>query len=145
MTAAAASVRQMWADWLQFVGESPATTTLQYSSWYFADNEKDADELVELVLAGVKRGTAASGWEYQHEGEPLPVAGALHIVTDYSGFARCLIRTTHIEVLPYRDVPASFAETEGEGDRSIEYWRSVHWPYFERVHARIGRRRVVRT
>ena len=39
----------MWADWLETIGETPESTDLQYSSWYFADNEKDADELVELA------------------------------------------------------------------------------------------------
>jgi uncharacterized protein YhfF len=133
------SVHRMWADWLETTGETPETTDLQYSSWYFADNESDADELVALVLSGVKRGTAGSGWQYEHEDEPLPAAGELHVVTDYRGVARCVIRTTRIEVVPYRDVPASFAEREGEGDKLLEYWRSLHWPYFERVHARLGR------
>ena len=133
------SVQRMWADWLQTIRETPETTDLQYSSWYFADNEKDANELVELVLAGVKRGTAGSGWEYEHEGKPLPQVGELHIVTDFSGLARCVIRTTRVEVVPYEQVAAGFAEVEGEGDKSLAHWRSLHWPYFERVHARIGR------
>ena len=133
------SVHRMWADWLRSVGDTPESTDLRYTSWYFADNEKDANELVELVLAGVKRGTAGSGWEYEHEGEPLPEVGELHIVTDFSGLARCLIRTTRVEILPYEDVPASFAEVEGEGDKSLAHWRALHWPYFERVHARFGR------
>jgi uncharacterized protein YhfF len=133
------SVHGMWADWLESIGETPEITDLHYSSWYFADNEKDANELVELVLAGVKRGTAGSGWEYEHQAEPLPAVGELHIVTDFQGLARCLIRTTRVEVLPYRDVPASFAEVEGEGDQSLAHWRSLHWPYFERVHAAFGR------
>ena len=133
------SVEQMWSDWLATLGETPETTELQYSSWYFADNETDADELVSLVVSGVKRGTAGSGWQYEHEGEPLPKVGELHIVTDYRGFARCLIRTTRVAVVPYAEVPASFAEVEGEGDKSLAHWRSLHWPYFERVHARIGR------
>ena len=133
------SVQRMWSDWLRTIGHTPETTNLQYSSWYFADNEKDANELVELVLAGVKRGTAGSGWEYEHEGKQLPEVGELHIVTDFKGFARCVIRTTRVEVVPYEYVPASFAEVEGEGDKSLAHWRSLHWPYFERVHAQFGR------
>lgn len=133
------TVPRMWADWLRSIGDTPDATDLEYSSWYFADNEKDANELVELVLDGVKRGTAASAWEHEHEGEPLPAVGELHIVTDYRGLARCLLRTTRVDVLPYEQVPESFAEVEGEGDKSLAHWRSLHWPYFERVHARIGR------
>jgi len=35
-------------------------------------------------------------------------------------------------------VDADFAAREGEGDRSLEYWRSVHWDFFSRNLAAFG-------
>jgi uncharacterized protein YhfF len=32
-----------------------------------------------------------------------------------------------------REVDAQFAYDEGEGDRSLDHWRTAHWEYFSRV------------
>jgi uncharacterized protein YhfF len=37
-------------------------------------------------------------------------------------------------------VDALFAYEEGEGDRSLAWWRDAHWRYFSRVCERIQRR-----
>jgi len=110
-----------------------------YRVWYFGDNQDDADGLVALVLAGTKQATASAFWAHESDGEPLPAHGDLSIVTDWAGVAQCLIRTTVVEVVPYNEVTPAFAAIEGEGDRSLAYWKTVHWPYFSREMRRIGR------
>ncbi|WP_238136670.1 ASCH domain-containing protein [Variovorax sp. JS1663] len=45
----------------------------------------------------------------------------------------------HFEVVPFEQVTAEFAATEGEGDSSLAWWREAHWRYFGRECARIGR------
>jgi len=109
-----------------------------YSVWHFCDNESDADELVELVLAGRKRATAGLLWSYEAEGEPLPQVGDLSVVTDWGGRARCVIRTISVEVIPFQSVTPEFAAIEGEGDGSLEYWRTAHRAAFERELADTG-------
>lgn len=109
-----------------------------YSVWHFCDNQADADELVELVLAGRKRATAALLWSYEAEGEALPQAGDFDIVTDWSGRARCVIRTISVEVVPFEAVSSDFAAAEGEGDGSLEYWREAHRAAFGRELAAAG-------
>ena len=37
------------------------------------------------------------------------------------------------ELDPTIKVPARRAFLEGEGDRSLEYWRLTHWNYYQRV------------
>ena len=44
-----------------------------------------------------------------------------------------------MEVKPFNMVDAQFAYDEGEGDRSLEYWRQAHWRFFEGTCAEIGR------
>ena len=102
------------------------------SAWHFCDNAEDADACAALVLAGRKRATAPSRWGLEARGEPLPRPGDLHVVTDWSGVARCVIRTTAVEVVPVRDVTAAHAAAEGEGDGSLAFWRRVHRAYYER-------------
>jgi uncharacterized protein YhfF len=111
-----------------------------YTAWHFSDTEESADALAELVRAGRKRATAAALWAHEATGEPLPQPGDLSVVTDWSGRARCIIRTTSVEIVAFSEVDDEFARAEGEGDGSLAYWRTVHWAFFTRELARLGRR-----
>ena len=132
------SVREMWRA---FCAERPDLADLDtpYAAWHFCDNQKDADELVELVLAGQKRATAGALWSYEAEGEAIPAVGDFSVVTEWSGVARCVIRTIAIEIMPFDEVTEEFAATEGEGDGSLEYWRRGHWAHFTREAELSGR------
>ncbi|MDF1799580.1 MAG: methyltransferase domain-containing protein [Planctomycetota bacterium] len=131
-----ASVQALWAAYLARLGETPETTRRTYSAWAFGDHADLADELCELVLAGTKRATAGALKEYAAEGMPIPHVGELSVVTDGAGIARCVIRTTRVDRIHYADIDAEFAHTEGEGDKSLEYWREGHARYFvRRFHA----------
>jgi uncharacterized protein YhfF len=104
----------------------------QLNAWYFCDNEKDANECAELVLAGIKRATATSIYAFELNQEPLPRLGDLNIITDWNGKPQCIIKTTQIDIIPFSNVSAEFAAIEGEGDKSLAYWRNVHWAYYNR-------------
>jgi len=108
-------------------------------AWSFGDSPELADELLTLVLDGVKTGTAAAVWEYEAADEPLPRKGDLSIVLDGAGEPRVLIRTTQVETVPFDAVSAEHAAAEGEGDRSLEDWRAGHERYWRRTLAQIGR------
>ena len=41
------------------------------------------------------------------------------------------MRTSKITICPFKDVTAEHAFKEGEGDRSLEYWRRVHKEFLE--------------
>jgi len=68
-----------------------------------------------------------------------PTSGDLSIVEQWSGEPVCVIETSSALVLPFEQVGAEFAATEGEGDGSLESWRSGHWAYFGRECARLGK------
>lgn len=106
--------------------------------FHFSDNEPDAIELATLVLGGAKTGTASLAWTYEAKVAPLPAAGDFSIVTDWHGAPLCVIETTGVVLAPFDAVTAGFAASEGEGDRSLEHWRRVHWDYFGRECARLG-------
>lgn len=110
-----------------------------YEAFHFDDNEDSANALAELVLAGTKRATAGLQWSFEAEQKPLPKPGDLSVVTNWDGMPLCVIETLQVNVVPYDAVTERFAMTEGEGDRTLRYWREVHWLYFGRECKRIGR------
>jgi uncharacterized protein YhfF len=134
------SASELWAQFLASdIPEAAAAASAGFTAWHFGTGGRMADELVELVLFGNKRATTGSLWSYEHEGDPLPQVGEFSVVTDGSGTARCVIRTTQVEVVPFSSVDAEFAAAEGEGDLSLEYWREGHWRYFTAELAAFGR------
>lgn len=87
MNSSGNSVEIMWDMYLERIGENPSDTRLRYTSWHFCDNKKDADELVELSMIGTKRATASLFLLYELEGEKVPEAGDISILTDWDGNA----------------------------------------------------------
>ena len=110
-----------------------------YEAAYFGDSEELANELGDLVLRGTKRATAGSLWSFEEEGKRLPAPGDLTIVTSWSGEPLCIFETQAIEIVPFREVTAEFAATEGEGDGSLAFWQEAHRQYFTRELSRAGR------
>ena len=96
------------------------------------------DLLAELVAKGVKTATASAYDEYVHYEEELPEVGDLDVVLDGQGQAVAIIETTKVTVIPFREVSADHAYKEGEGDRSLAYWRQVHEELFTKWLADIG-------
>lgn len=110
-----------------------------FQVWYFGLGSEDAEELANLVLQGKKRATASLVWEYEDKPEDAPVLNGYSIVTDFEGNPKCVLQTVELRVLPFNEVDAEFAFDEGEGDQSLDYWRAVHWDYFSRRCAGIGK------
>ena len=96
-----------------------------YSAWGFGDAP---DQLADLVLKGIKTATASAYDLYFMEGEeePLPQPGDYSIILDSKDEAICIIQTTKTTVVPFNEVSEEHAYKEGEGDRSLAYWRAVH-------------------
>ena len=97
-------------------------------SFAFGDNPGLADELLELVIKGVKTATCST------EDEPnTSTPGERWVVLDGTGTPRCVIETVEVSYRRYKEVDAAFAHDEGEGDRSLAYWRNAHRRYFGRM------------
>ena len=107
----------------------------EYEAWAFGD---DPDTLAELVRTGVKTATASAYPFYELEGEELPKAGEYSVILNTKDEAVCIIRTTKVYVTPYCQVTAEQAWKEGEGDRSLDYWRRVHEAFFRKELEAVG-------
>jgi len=125
------NISRMWHAYLKSIGETIKSTEKNYEAWHFCMDEKNANDLAELVKKGVKKGTTSLYFSYQLENEALPKIGQHNIILDWAGHPQCVIKTTNVEVLPFNKVTEAFAKIEGEGDGSLVYWRKVHRIAFE--------------
>ena len=100
----------------------------------FGDSKKLADELVALVRQGIKTATCSALIGCEKDKIPLPQKGDLSIVLDGNGDPILVIETVGVVILPFNEVSEQFAFEEGEGDRSLAYWRKAHENYFRRNH-----------
>ena len=126
--------RQLWQEYIKGENNDGAVP----DSWYFCDNETCANELLALVLAGQKVATACLVWILELNHEPIPTPGTKSIITDWAGNAKCIINTTQVNIVPFIKVNQDFARLEGEGDASLDYWRTIHWDYFGMELARFA-------
>jgi uncharacterized protein YhfF len=98
------------------------------NTFSFGDNPRLADELTALVLAGTKTATC---WAIS-EGL-LSQVGERMVLVDGAGRPRAIIETVELTQRRFNHVDAAFAHDEGEGDRTLEYWRRAHRTYFTRL------------
>ncbi len=124
-------IEEFWAEFVENTGiDGP------HEAWAFGDESLGdlATELALLVRDGPKRATAGLASEYEVGGECLPKVGDLSLVLDGDGVPICVIRTTHVEIRRFADVDEAFAWDEGEGDRTLAWWRRAHVRFFERFN-----------
>ena len=104
-------------------------TWRDYETFSFGDSPELANELVELVLAGAKRATC---WA-ESQGLLSAEVGKLMVALDGYGVPRAVLRTLELNKRRFDEVDEAFAFDEGEGDRSLRFWRDAHKRYFTRL------------
>jgi len=121
-------IEEFWTEFVSATGiDGP------HEAWAFGDASLGdmATELALLVRDGPKRATAGLMADHEAGDEPLPNAGDLSIILDGRGVPICVIRTMQVEIERFGDVDEAFAWDEGEGDRSLAWWRRAHVRFFE--------------
>jgi uncharacterized protein YhfF len=98
-----------------------------FEPFSFGDNPELAEELARLVLAGKKTATC---WP-ESEGQSTYV-GKKMVMLDGSGAPVAVLETVELTRRRFDQVDSAFAFDEGEGDRSLDYWRAAHQRYFTR-------------
>lgn len=119
------TAQELWDKYSQYSGvDAP------FEAWAFCDGGEVGDRLARLVLDGIKTATASAYIAYQTENEQLPQVGDHSVILFDNGEAACVIRDTKVSVVPFDEVSERHAYLEGEGDRSLAYWRAVHEEFF---------------
>ena len=108
-------------------GMMESTGWASLETFSFGDNPELASELSALVVAGIKTATC---WAVT-EGQQTSV-GKRMVMLDGSGTPAAVIETVELTRRRFNHVDAAFAFDEGEGDRTLDYWRAAHRRYFTR-------------
>jgi len=96
--------------------------------WSFGDSPALANALLALVLAGRKTATC---WDAR-DGDKGTSVGYRSIVLDGGGNACAVLESVELQQCRFDDVDSDFAFDEGEGDRTLQAWRTAHRDYFVR-------------
>lgn len=117
------TAKELWNEFITKTG----TADCEYDAWAFG---VDADTLAQLVVNGEKTATASAYPLYAVDGDPLPKVGEYSVILDSRDNAVCIVKTEKVTIVPFNEVTAEHAYKEGEGNKSINYWRDVHQKVF---------------
>lgn len=90
----------------------------------------ESDLLCNLVMSGQKTATSSSYILYELTNEPLPKVNDYSVILDSKGNAICIIKNINVEIIPFDKITEEHAYKEGEGDKSLNYWKTVHEDFF---------------
>ena len=107
-------------------------------AWGFGDTPEVIDELLGLVLDGVKRSSTDLLKESELEGWPNSKVGEYHVILDGKELPAAVIKITGVRRVKYREVDADHAFWEGEGDRTLETYFMEHDKYYKRRGEALG-------
>lgn len=120
--------------WLKFIKENKIENC-EYEAWAFG---VEPDLLANLVLTGQKTGTSSAYALYELSNESLPKTDDYSVILDSKGNAVCIIKNVNVEIIPFNEITAEQAYKEGEGDKSLNYWKFVHEDFFKKSFVEVG-------
>ncbi|MCG1023256.1 ASCH domain-containing protein [Sutcliffiella horikoshii] len=106
------------------------------TAWQFGGSP---DYLAQLVIDGVKKATCSGYVFYEVENEPLPTTEDYSVVLNSKDEPVAIIKTVDVQIMPMNEVSEEFAISEGEGDRTYQYWWDVHVEFFTKELRKIGK------
>lgn len=128
------TVYEMWKSFIESKPESNDDEMPE--SWFFHNNEKDANRLAELISSGKKKaGSGLYSW-YEEANADLPKIGTKHIITDFDGKARAIIEIKKVDTIPFNQISEEYAEMDmGTSEDPLKKWRKAHWVFFSQAMA----------
>lgn len=95
--------------------------------WKFAGDKNSCNELFNLVKKGIKTATS-----YLYLNDSDLFQEEYSILINYDDTEEILLKTTKIYKEKFINITKEHAYKEGEGDRSLEYWKRVHKKFFSK-------------
>lgn len=126
------TAEEMW----KLFSERNGIKNKEYEAWAFGD---DSDKLADLTVKGIKTATCSAYCWYENGEEELPKVGEYSVILNSKDDAVCVIKTNKVYIERFKNISSEHAYKEGEGDRSLEYWRQVHRDFFAKELIEIGR------
>ena len=133
------TVSNMWGD---FIKSNPESADEEIpESWFFHNNEKDADRLAGLTLQGKKQASSGLYYWYEQADADLPKVGTKHIVTDFKGKAKAIIEIIRVDTVPFKEITKEYAELDmGTNKEPLEKWKEALWEFFSNAMIENGQK-----
>lgn len=96
----------------------------QLPTWQFGINN---DKLVELVLEGKK--TATTSLDITN----ISKAGERSVLTFENEKKACIVETKKVIITKFKNITSKMAFLEGEGNRTLDYYKKSHIDYFKAI------------
>jgi len=125
-------IKKYWFDFLK--DKNPLDYPLGDITLFGGD---DPGALAQLVFDGTKTATTSSYALYEPT-EYMPKVGDYDIILDGEENPLCITKTLVTEVVPFNQISAEHAYHEGEGARTLDYWKEVHEEYFRKEYKEFG-------
>lgn len=93
----------------------------------FGDSSEQIDRLAQLIVTGIKTATCSAYTPSRDKIEE----GHRVVVLNSQNDPVCIVETTKVDLIPFNMISETHAYKEGEGDRSLKYWRKEHKRFFE--------------
>lgn len=116
--------------WKSYIGSLKSEPIDPIIDIGIAGDESNAHELLALYLSGEKTAGSSLVIDYEIAGDPLPEAGNYWMVLDLDMNPRCILKTIKVETFTFEDVPEHVAVAEGEGDKTVRFWKDAHTNFF---------------
>ena len=136
------SVYEMWDNFTKFNPKYNGDPIPE--SWYFHNNQKDANRLAELTLKGKKKASSGLYSWYKEADADLPVVGTKHIITNFDGKAQAIIEIKKVDTIPFNLISATYAELDmGTHVEPLKKWKKAHWDFFQQVLEQDGKKPTI--
>ncbi len=110
-------------------------------SWYFHNNEEDANRLGELTFNGKKKASSNLYFWYEEAEADLQKIGTKHIITDFDGKARAIIEITKVDTIPFNQISKDYAQLDmGTKIEPLKKWKKAHWDFFASAMEQSGKK-----
>jgi uncharacterized protein YhfF len=114
----------------------PGEDARYFSPMSIGNTPASADAGAQAILDGIKTTTSSPLWDWP-DGR-IPFVGALSVLLDGQRRMRAIVETERVEIISFGSVDESLACSYGEGDRTLNWWRSMERAYYEESAARYG-------
>ena len=108
--------------WEAYCRTTNTNCNTRHDIWKFCGGGAAADELANLVLAGIKTATASTKLAYELDGENLPEVGTYSVILFDNEEAACIIRDTKVSYVPMnmsRGTDCTRAKMSEEADKLL--------------------------
>lgn len=123
-------IQHFWNNFCESNAKYHYLIDSKFEAWSFGDKPEYASELAQLVIEGKKTATCSLLKDYKGNEDQMPKVGTYSLLCDGGNKPVAIIYQTKVFIQKFSEINEEFAYHEGEGDRTLKYWREEHIRFF---------------